>query len=201
MRSLGFPEKETAWFLSKIRGGSWELFESEQFPGAKASGFDYNLDMKILAFRGIAIFCILIVATSLMMDMMKVDFGTISFWDKRGVFFLFFVTLFPRLTLLFSSVAFGGVLWWLGFFFCPRILVATLATMAYFHTNPILVIISWVLALGGEVFEKWGIGKNRFMIKTYRTGPSATYPRPEDFSREHKIQAVDVIEAEFKKKD
>jgi len=135
--------------------------------------------MKNIAFRGIAIFFVLIVATSLMMDVLKLDFGTVNFWDKRGVFFLIFVTIFPRLTLLFSSVAFGGFLWWLGFFFCPRILVASLATVAYFHTNPILVVISWMVAIGGEVFEKWGIGRSRFKVQTFHHGPRATYPGAE----------------------
>lgn len=146
--------------------------------------------------RAIAVFILLIVATSIMMDVFKTEFGTINFWNVHGVFFLVFITFFPRLTLLFSSVAFGGVLWWLGFFFLPRVLVASLATVAYFHTNPILVTISWVIALGGEIFEKWGIsGRNRFVIKTYRAGPSA-----EDFQRPHTVlKKDDAIEAEFTK--
>lgn len=78
-----------------------------------------------------------------------------NFWDHHGVFFLFFITIFPRLTLVFSNVAFGGILWWLGFFFAPRILVAVLATMSYMNSNPILVIISWIVALSGESTEKY----------------------------------------------
>ena len=141
---------------------------------------------------------ILLVATTLMMDVFQMDFGTINYWDKRGVFFLVFITIFPRLTLLFSSVAFGGFLWWLGFFFCPRILVASLATMAYFHTNPILVSIAWVIAIGGEVFEKWGLGRGRFHVHTYR-GPRATYEQ-ETAPEQHVIGKDGVIEAEFTKK-
>jgi hypothetical protein len=150
----------------------------------------------ILILKGVAVFFLLIVATSVMMDVLDTDFGTINFWNKRGVFFLIFITIFPRLTLLFSSVATGGVLWWLGFFFLPRVLVASLATVAYFHTNPVLVTISWLIALGGEVFEKWGIsGRNRFIIKTYRSGPM-----PEDASRPYSsIKKDDAINAEFTK--
>lgn len=161
----------------------------------------YNGAMKNLLFRGVAVFFVLIVATSLMMDIFKMDFGTVNFWDKHNVFFLFFIAIFPRLTLLFSSVAFGGFIWWLGFFFCPRILVATLATVAYFHTNPILVCMSWLIALGGEFFEKRGIGRSKFRVHTFRGGPRASYPESEPQTRSHTtLGKDDVIEAEFTKK-
>lgn len=83
----------------------------------------------------------------------------VDFWDVHGIFFLVFMFFFPRLTLLFSSVAFGGILWWLGWFIAPRLLVAILATIAYWHINPILVIITWFWAFGGESFEKRGAHK------------------------------------------
>lgn len=158
--------------------------------------------MKTL-FRALSIFFLLLVATSVLMDSFKMEFGTINFWDKHGFFFLFFITLFPRLTLLFSSVPFGGVFWWLGFIFWPRILIASLATVAYFHTNPVLVVISWLIALGGEVFEKWGIGKNKIFIRTYNQGPRSTYEHVyENASKDqHSIAKDGVIEAEFTKKD
>lgn len=159
--------------------------------------------MKNLAFRGVAVFFVLIVATSVMMDVLKMDFGTINFWDRHNIFFLIFIAIFPRLTLLFSSVAFGGLFWWLGFFFCPRILVASLATVTYFHTNPVLVILSWLIALGGEFFEKRGIGRSRFQMHTFKSGPRATYPG-DDIQRPQTAYNVsdknDVIEAEFTKK-
>lgn len=80
----------------------------------------------------------------------------ISFWQVHGVLFLFFMCFFPRLTLLFSSVPFGGIFWWLGFFFAPRLLVAILATINYWQTNPILIILTWCWALSGETAEKKG---------------------------------------------
>jgi hypothetical protein len=148
--------------------------------------------MKVILMKSFAIFFVLLVATSVMMDVLKTDFGTINFFQKHGVFFLIFVTFFPRLTLLFSSVATGGVFWWLGFIFCPRILVASLATVSYFHTNPILVIISWVVALGGETAEKAGLGRSRgrFVFKTYHSGGE----QPQAINKD------DAIEAEFTKK-
>ena len=82
-----------------------------------------------------------------------------NFWDQHGIFFLIFMFFFPRLTLLFSSVAFGGLLWWLGFIFAPRILVAVLASLAYWPQNYILVILAWVWALAGEGAEKGAIHK------------------------------------------
>lgn len=87
----------------------------------------------------------------------------VNYWDNHGILFLFFITIFPRLTLLFSSVAFGGFLWWLGFIFAPRILVAVLATMSYLESNPILVIMSWLIALSGESTEKYTF-RRRFKI-------------------------------------
>jgi len=67
---------------------------------------------------------------------------------------LIFIAIFPRLTLLFSSVPFGGVLWWLGWIFAPRLLVAILATVNYWNQNKVLVVIAWLIALGGESSEK-----------------------------------------------
>jgi hypothetical protein len=77
-----------------------------------------------------------------------------NFWDMHGFLFLIFMFFFPRLTLFFSSVASGGIFWWLGFIFAPRLLVAILATTAYWNSNPILVTLTWFWALGGEGFEK-----------------------------------------------
>lgn len=157
--------------------------------------------MKTLAFKGLAIFFVLLVVTSIMMDASTTQFGTVNFWDKHGIFFLIFITFFPRLTLLFSSVATGGFIWWLGFFFFPRILVATLATVAYFHTNPVLVTLAWIVAIGGETMEKAGVGRSRskFVFRTVR--PSyQTYQTYEEPRAHTTIKSDDAIEAEFTKK-
>lgn len=83
-----------------------------------------------------------------------VQFGTTDFWDYHGLFFLIAIALFPRLTLLLSSVPLGGLFWWLGWLFAPRILVAILATITYWNHNPILVTLSWLVAIGLESSEK-----------------------------------------------
>lgn len=77
-----------------------------------------------------------------------------SFWLHHGLWFILFMCFFPRLTLLFSSVPFGGLLWWLGWIFAPRLLVAILATYNYGHTNLILCVLAWIWALAGEGTEK-----------------------------------------------
>lgn len=153
------------------------------------------------AFNGIALFFVLIVATSFMIDANSLQFGTVDFFQNHGFFFLIFITLFPRLTLLLSSVATGGFIWWLAFFFCPRILVATLATYAYFHTNPVLVVFSWMIALSGEVFEKWGLSsRKRFHIRTFNMGDMQRPQHPyQEAPRENVIRKDDAIEAEFRK--
>lgn len=77
-----------------------------------------------------------------------------DFWQAHGLIFLICIAFFPRLTLLLSSVATGGLFWWLGWIFAPHLLVAILATYAYWNTNPFLVVISWFFAFGGTTTEK-----------------------------------------------
>src|SRR5271154_5486215 len=77
-----------------------------------------------------------------------VRLGRDDFWNHHGFLFLISIAVFPRLTLVFSSVATGGILWWLGWFFVPRYLVAFLATLAYWNQNPLLVVFSWLIAFG-----------------------------------------------------
>ncbi|MFA6236672.1 MAG: hypothetical protein WC635_05030 [Bacteriovorax sp.] len=115
-------------------------------------------------FKIIIIFLVLSMATTILYNFTDLSFGNIDFFTKHGWFFLFSVALFPRLTLLVSglfvgSIEFGGFIWWLGFLFAPRVLVAALATVTYWHTNPILVVIAWLIALGGESSEKFAISR------------------------------------------
>lgn len=105
-------------------------------------------------FRFLVVFLAITGATVLAGRFLELPFGTSNFWDHHGLLFLFFITTFPRLTLLLSDVAFGGLFWWLGWLFVPRILVAVLATLAYWQQNPVLVVVSWIIALGGESSEK-----------------------------------------------
>jgi hypothetical protein len=79
-----------------------------------------------------------------------------SFWHVHGIFFLIFIFFFPRLTMLLTGICFAwsGVLFWLGWVFAPRLTVAILTTTVYWHTNPILCVLAWFWALGGETLEK-----------------------------------------------
>jgi hypothetical protein len=144
--------------------------------------------MTQFAYRALLIFLGLLAATSLMVEFFGTPFGTVDFFKNHSYLFLFFITLFPRLTLLFSNVAFGGVFWWIGFLFVPRLLVAVLATVAYFKTNPVLVVISWMVALSGEVLEKRTIGK-RSVVFHY-----SNLKKPQQ--QPHKVNPDGVIETE-----
>jgi len=72
-----------------------------------------------------------------------------NFWDVHTIFFLFFITFFPRLTMLFAVHMSFGLLAWVGWLFAPHLTVAILATQYYWQTNPILCIIAWFVALAG----------------------------------------------------
>ena len=76
-----------------------------------------------------------------------------DFWQVHTLGFVICMCFFPRLTLLFAT-AIGGPLWWLGWVFAPRLLVAILATTYYWTTNPALCVITWIWAISGETTEK-----------------------------------------------
>jgi len=84
-----------------------------------------------------------------------------NFWLHNSILILIGLTLFPRITLLFCNVP-GSILFWIGWISFPRITVAIFATLYYSSTNPILVILSWLFALGGESAEKtYGYKKSK----------------------------------------
>lgn len=151
---------------------------------------------------GLFIFILLAVTVGLVNNHFALEFGEKNFFDVRGIFFLIFITLFPRLTLLFSSVPFGGVFWWAGFIFCPRILVAVLATVAYYYTNPILVVLSWMIALSGEYAEKWSMGKRGVFVRFGGKGFTYKHTSAAEAQRsKHSHVDEGVVEAEFKRMD
>lgn len=143
--------------------------------------------------RGLIFFCILAAMSWVLITQFDFPFGQTNFFENHGFFFLFFITFFPRLTLLFSSVATGGVLWWISWLFFPRILIATLATFAYFQTNPILVTISWLVAFGGESFEKRTITRSRVVVRNF----NGSQFRPK--TRNKNLSNDEVIDVDFKK--
>lgn len=87
-----------------------------------------------------------------------------NFWAAHGIFFIIFMFFFPRITticsVLFFGMISGGFLWWLGLIFMPRLLVAILATYAYWNTNTFLCVLTWVWAITGEFTEKECINKS-----------------------------------------
>ncbi len=76
-----------------------------------------------------------------------------GFWQHHGIWFVIFMFFFPRLTMLFATV-WGGWLWWVGWLFAPRLTVAIIATTFYWQTNMVLVVFTWIWALGLESGEK-----------------------------------------------
>jgi hypothetical protein len=117
------------------------------------------------------VFVMLAAAAFILNEYFHFEFGNLNYWDRHGLLFLVFITFFPRLTLLFSSVPFGGLLWWLGWLFVPRILVAVLATVTYWNQNPILVTIAWLVAIGGESTEKTVVVRRSRRASSRGAGP------------------------------
>lgn len=76
-----------------------------------------------------------------------------DYWQAHGVWFLIFLTFFPRLTMLFAVATPFGFLAWVAWLFVPHFLVAFLATTYYWHTNPVLCIIAWIIAFMGTFGE------------------------------------------------
>lgn len=77
-----------------------------------------------------------------------------NFWDYHGWLFILAMFFFPRLTMLFATAAGGGFWYWVGWLFAPRLTVAILATYFFWESNTVLVVFTWVWALGGESTEK-----------------------------------------------
>jgi hypothetical protein len=126
---------------------------------------------------------------AILSDHYNVEFGNEDFWDRHSIFFLFFITLFPRLTLFFSNVPFGGLFWWLGFFIAPRFLVACLSSITYWNTNPVLVITSWLICLSGESGEKYIVTQK---VSRQRHNSGTQYAERRE---------ANTINAEFKRKE
>lgn len=77
-----------------------------------------------------------------------------SFWDVHGLFFLAGLVLFPRITVILFSHVTGGLLFWVFFLLFPRIVIPILAAYHYWDTNPILVILSFLICISAETGEK-----------------------------------------------
>jgi hypothetical protein len=84
-----------------------------------------------------------------------------DFWQVHGITFLICIACFPRITMLLTVSTPFGLLAWLGWLFVPHLLVAILATTMYWHTNPVLCVIAWIVALGGTSAETEAAKKAR----------------------------------------
>lgn len=76
-----------------------------------------------------------------------------NYWNDHGWLFLIAIAVFPRLTCLIAVTTPFGWLAWLGWLLVPHLLVAILATTYYWDSNPILCVMSWLVALGGTSGE------------------------------------------------
>ena len=81
-----------------------------------------------------------------------------DFLTNHSVLTLIFLAIFPRITLLVASSVTGGFFWWLGWLFAPHFLVAILS-MAYWDTDPVLVVIAWIMACVGSGSESRTAGR------------------------------------------
>ena len=79
-----------------------------------------------------------------------------DFLQVHGMWFIFFMFLFPRLTMLAMGIFMSWMnpLFFIGWLLVPRLTVAIIASMCYFRTNPVLCVITWIWALSGESTEK-----------------------------------------------
>lgn len=77
-----------------------------------------------------------------------------DFWTNHGYLQLLGWFFFPRIMFWFFSVMTGGIWFWVGVLFVPRVMIAFWATTYYWNTNPILCVFAWIYALTGEGTEK-----------------------------------------------
>ena len=80
--------------------------------------------------------------------------ATANFWQVHGLLFLAGLVFFPRLTVILASHVSGGPLFWSFFLVFPRIVIPILAAYHYWDTNPVLVILSFLICLSAETGDK-----------------------------------------------
>lgn len=77
-----------------------------------------------------------------------------DFWETHSLVFVICLFFFPRITMLLATTYGGGFLYWFGWLVAPRLTVAVIATMLYWQTNIVTVVLTWIWAIGGEGSEK-----------------------------------------------
>jgi hypothetical protein len=79
----------------------------------------------------------------------------VDFWDQHTVMFVIGLILWPRALLIyFGFIPPMSIPPILGMAFVPRMFLAGTLTPMYWATNPILIVICWILAI---VVDVWGI--------------------------------------------
>jgi len=140
-------------------------------------------------FKWAILYLILFAGVTFSINHLGVEFGDVNFWTRHGLFFLFFGAVFPRLTMLMAT-PWGGFFWWISLFFLPRFLMALLATLNYWNTNPVLVMLAWIFAIGGETTEKYWLGRrSKFVIHTNTSGFGSRRP---EIMGERRVKDVKV---------
>lgn len=71
-----------------------------------------------------------------------------NFWSEHSVWFVIGLILWPRLLLIYCGmIAAGSVPALFGFTLVPRMMIASAVTLAYGSTNPVLIVVCWILAV------------------------------------------------------
>ena len=71
-----------------------------------------------------------------------------DFWNQHTVLFVIGLILWPRILLLyFGFIPPMHIPPILGMLFVPRIFLTGILTATYWNTNPILIVICWILAI------------------------------------------------------
>lgn len=81
-----------------------------------------------------------------------------DFWTNHGIFFLLLCQLFPRLTIVFGTAFPLGADQIIAWLLAPRFLAAYLATQYYWDTNPVLVMVAWVMAVSSMIGSTVSMG-------------------------------------------
>lgn len=81
-----------------------------------------------------------------------------DFWTNHGIWFLILCQIFPRLTIVFGTAYPIGADQIIAWLIAPRFLAAYLATQFYWETNPILVMLAWVMAVSAMIGSSVSLG-------------------------------------------
>ena len=67
-----------------------------------------------------------------------------GYWTNHSLLFLIGLTIFPRFTLLFSNIS-SNILFWLGWLFLPRLMIALLGITTVYYFMTFLYILATII--------------------------------------------------------